>query len=307
MLEQLFLLYIVLSAVLLWLRHRGSWREWWVRFVLAVSFPVLGYLLPIFWSRRWHERNARRLLSTGADIFNETDLVESSHSGIYRKPEAEKEMNIVPLEEALLVNDLSTRRRVMIDLLKKDSLDYLEVLQMAVGNEDTETSHYAVSAIMEIKRKLTLTLQELAVKYEEDKSDPHLLKSYADVLKGYMRSGFMDERTMVKHKHTYIEVLGRYNALVPEDTEAFEEKLDTELELREYSSAEQTARQYLKHFPRSENPYLALIRVYYTVRSFGQLSQTLEELKRSPVRLSSRALTIVRFWSEGVQRNEYPG
>ena len=131
-----------------------------------------------------------------------------------------------------------TRRRVMIDLLKQDSLDYLEVLQMAVGNEDTETSHYAVSAIMEMKRKIVINLQELAVKFEENKRDAHVLHSYAEILKSYMRSGFLDERTRIKYSYTYTNVLKLLIEQVPEAAEAYVDKIRTDLELEEYAEAE---------------------------------------------------------------------
>ncbi|WP_169082081.1 hypothetical protein [Paenibacillus sp. PL91] len=300
MLDLIFIAYLLLCGLLLGIRHKKDKREWLLRFILAAALPVIGFLLPLFWRKRWHEQNASLATARIADLdvaISIDDLI--GHAGVYRKPETEKEMNVVPLEEALLVNDLSNRRRTMIDLLKQDSLEYLEVLRLAVSNEDTETSHYAVSAIMEIKRKLTLSLQELAVKYEDNKHDAYLLASYADVLKSYMRSGFLDDRTMLKHKHTYTEVLGNLIEADPDSADAYTNKLEMELDLGEYAAAEQTAKQFISRFPRSEDAYLSLMNVYFTLRSIDQLKQTLEQLKQSSIRLSSKAITAVRFWSEG--------
>lgn len=301
MLEWIPLLYCIFSALFLGIRHRRDKREFWVRLVLVLSLPVIGFLLPAFWPKRWHDR--RRNLNPEVQlVFFENVVTQfTNQSGLYRKPDSKKEMNVVPLQEALLVNDLSTRRRVMIDLLKMDSLEYLDVLKMAVSNEDTETSHYAVSAIMEVKRKLTLGLQQLSVQYEENKDDPYVLRSYADVLKNYMRSGFLDEQTLVKHNHIYSMVLGRLLEINPEYEEAYAEKINADLDLGQYAVAENTARRYLERFPRSEDAYLSLMKVYFTVRSFDQLKTTVEELKSSPVRFSHQALTLVRFWSEGVE------
>ena len=61
----------------------------------------------------------------------------------------------------------------MIDVLKEDTMQYMEVIKTAVLNEDTETSHYAVSAVMEIKRKLSISLQQLSVKFDQNKRDTH--------------------------------------------------------------------------------------------------------------------------------------
>ncbi|CAM4060086.1 hypothetical protein L1N85_10000 [Paenibacillus alkaliterrae] len=302
MLDLIFISYLLLSAILLGIRHRRDKREWLLRFVLSASLPVICFLLPLFWRKRWHERNACRASARIAELEVAISIDGSSGQiGVYKMPESAKEMNVIPLEEALLVNDLTTRRRIMIDLLKQDSLEHLEVLRLAVSNEDTETSHYAVSAIMEIKRKLTLTLQDLAVKFEENKQDAYMLASYAEVLNSYMRSGFLDERTMLKHKHTYAMVLGKLIEASPDSAEAYSGKLETELDLEEFAAAEQTAKRYLERFPRSEDAYLGLMKVYFTVRSIDQLNQTLAQMKRSSIRLSSKAITTVRFWSEGGQ------
>jgi tetratricopeptide (TPR) repeat protein len=114
-----------------------------------------------------------------------------------------------------------------------------------------------------------------------------------------MRSGFLDERTMLKHKHTYAELLGKLIETAPDTAGAYSDKLETELDLGEYAAAERTAKRYLERFPHSEDAYLGLMNVYFSIRSSEQLKQTLEQLKRSPIRLSNRALTAVRFWSEG--------
>ncbi|MBD2864243.1 tetratricopeptide repeat protein [Paenibacillus oceani] len=296
MFEIAWLVYIVVCGIVFGIVYRHDRREGWTRFALAASLPVVGFLLPLFRSRR-NRANQARPVESG--MFDHFSIRNEEHSSLYDSPDTVKELNVVPLEEALLVNDFSTRRRVMIDLLKQDSLDYLEVLRLAVSNEDTETSHYAVSAITGIKSKLTLTLQQLSVQYEENKDDSYLLRSYADVLKNYMRSGFLDERTISKHRYTYSAVLARLLELEPESAEAYAEKIEMDLELGEYASAEACAESFLRHCPHDENAYLCLMNVYFTVQSIEKLKDTLDQLKQSPIRLSNEALTTVRFWSEG--------
>ncbi|WNR42344.1 hypothetical protein [Paenibacillus roseipurpureus] len=298
MLEWVLLIYVSTCTVWIGFRHRHDKNEAWVRIVLAVGFPVIGFLLPTFRSKRWHERSDVRHEKARNTLFDDLLVENSTIPNVLSKLETEKEMNVVPLEEALLVNDLSTRRRAMIDLLKQDSLDYLEILQMAVSNEDTETSHYAVSAIMELKRKIVINMQELAVKFEENKKDVQVLQSYSEILKSYMRSGFLDERTRIKYGYTYTNVLKLLIDEVPDAAQAYVDKIATDLELKEYTEAEQTALLYLKQFPLHEEAYLSLIRVYYTMRSIEKLKSTLNQLRKSPIRLSSQALTVVRFWSE---------
>jgi len=296
MISLLYGIYVILSGVVLSLYYRQSPKEWLLRFAVVAVFPVIGWLLPLFWPGKLYKDAGEKLEDYIAAQQKEMSV---QHMGIYSKLEAEKELNVLSIEEALLVSEHNTRRKVMIDVLKQDAINYLEILQTAVSNEDTETSHYAVSAIMEVKRKLTLSLQELSVQYENNKDDEHLLSAYAEVLKGYLRSGFLDERTLRKYKFIYVGVLERYTELSENAEQAFVDKIDMELELESYAAAEQTCRLFEERYPLSESVYLCYLKIYYTIKSSEKLYHTLEELKKSPIKLSNHALMLVRFWSEG--------
>lgn len=296
MVELAYGLYVLLSACVLAVWYRKSAKDWLLRILIVSLLPVVGWLLPLFWPRSWFKQAGEKLDSY---IVAQQEELSIRHMGIYSQVEVEKELNVISIEDALLISEHTTRRKVMIDVLKQDSINYLEILQTAVSNDDSETSHYAVSAIVEAKRKLTLAMQELSVQFENNKEDVHVLEAYAEVLKGFMRSGFLDERTLRKYKFTYVSVLEHLIAVSTDADSAFVEKINTELELGLLLEAEATCLLYTEKYPESEEAYLSLIKVYFTMKSSEKLQATLESLKRSPLRLSNHALTLVRFWSEG--------
>ncbi|AKG35013.1 hypothetical protein VK70_10945 [Paenibacillus durus ATCC 35681] len=289
-------MYVAACACYFFLRFRRSMPEAAVRLAFAAAFPLISFLLPLFWRQQRPSDESQRIqtLETYLRQDEQPDPLKVSHLS-----EDEKELNLVPLEEALLVNDLTSRRRTMIDLLKQDATEYLEVLRMAVGNEDTETSHYAVSAVVEIKRRLNHSLQEFAVRYETSRDDAHFLASYAEVLQNYMRSGFLDGSTLMQLKASLAEVLQHWMEADPEAFEAHEQKMRIELELGNYLSAERAAVLMMERFPDREESYLAQMNLFFTLRSPQRFNQALQALKESPVRLSNDALKLVRFWLEG--------
>jgi hypothetical protein len=294
--ELIFIFYILLSGILIKFIYRDSLREWLLKWLIVTALPVVGWLFPIFWPKHWFQTKSGEMET---DLFELKDDPDLRQMGIHSMVEVEKELNVVSIEEALIVSEYAVRRKVMINVLKEDSMKYMDILQKAVSNEDTETSHYAVSAIMEMKRKLTLSLQELSLNYETNKDDAYILRTYADVLNNYMKSGFLDERTLRKYKFTYILVLEQLIGLLPEDDSAYIEKVDAELEVGGLLEAEKTALLYLDRHPESEDAYLCLLKVYFYMKSYIRLQEILNLLKRSPIRLSNRALTLVRYWSEG--------
>lgn len=290
-------LYVFISVIGLVYIYRRDWQNSLIRIIIVVVFPLIGWLFPLFWPKRLYRHAGSEFHEY---ITQQHEDHKLRHVGIYSEIEAEKELNIIPIEEALLVSEHHDRRRVMIDVLKQDSAQYLEILQIAVRNEDTETSHYAVSAIMEAKRKLLIAMQDLSVQYENRKDDIHVVRTYAEVLKGYLKSGFLDERTILKYRYTYLQILEQLTRLSNSEEWAFREKMETELALGLYIVAESTSIQYMERHPDSEDGYLCLMKVHYETRSYAKLRQTLEQLKHSPIRLSNRGIMNVRFWSEVV-------
>ncbi len=53
----------------------------------------------------------------------------------------------IPLEEAILLNDIHTRRKAVLSTFRDDPFRYLDVLLVARNNEDVDTTHYATIQI----------------------------------------------------------------------------------------------------------------------------------------------------------------
>ncbi|MCR8657590.1 hypothetical protein [Paenibacillus endoradicis] len=289
-------IYLVVSFVLIVFLNVKSIRNITTKFVIVALLPGVAWLLPIMWPNAFIRNSGKEFSDY---VFRQQQEHTIKRIGIYKQLEKKKELNVIPIEDALVVSQHHDRRQVMIDVLKQDAINYIEILQQAVSNEDTETSHYAVSAIMEVKRKLLLSLEELSVKYENDFSDKTITLAYVEVLRKFLKSGFLDVRTMRKYQFTYLSVIQRVLTLEEKEEWLYQEKIDMELLLELYGDAEQTGQQYLEHFPDSEQAFLSLLKVYFSTKSKVKLQSTLEQLKKAPVRLSNHAITMVRFWSEG--------
>ncbi|MFD1954130.1 hypothetical protein ACFSL6_08085 [Paenibacillus thailandensis] len=296
MLELAFVAYCLVSVIAVVLLYPRSPKEWLVRGSVVIALPVIGWLTPLFWPGRLYRTRDKD--KPDRDVFADREF-DVQFTTVHAKMEIEKELDVIPVEEALVLGDIADRRKVMLDLLKLDAMKHLDVLQKGVGNEDSETSHYAVSAIVEVKRNLTLSLQELSVRYEADRNDLEVLRAYAEVIDGYTRSGFLDGQSLKNYKTTYLGLLAREIELDPAAEQAYRRKAAAEIELGRYRDAEETASLYKERYPDKEEPYLLLIEVYYYMRSYGKIQAVLDGLKNSPVRLSHRGLTQVRLWAEG--------
>lgn len=293
-----YILYVVLSGILLAIFHRSSWKEWLVAMVLVAFLPIIGWTFAAVWPKKTI-RNEGELFESYMNGLDQDILIR--RDAIHTKVDIQKELDVIPIEEALLVNDHVTRRRVMIDVLKEDAGQYMKVLRTAVQNEDTETSHYAVSAIMEVKRKLALALQRCSSDYERNPDSLQVAQRYRDVLKQYMDSGYLDDRTLRSYEEVY---LGLLDQIIMTGTVGinrdFEEKMMCEMKRASYKEAEQTGISYLTKFPDREEPYLRLIELYYTTKAPNSMHRMIQALKESDTVLTNHGLTLVRYWSEGI-------
>ncbi|WP_146548998.1 hypothetical protein [Rummeliibacillus suwonensis] len=296
----IYILYMIISAIILGFMAKKSVKEWFLKIIIVSFVPIIGWFFPIIWSKMLIPNKGETLDSY---LKKQNDDIEIELLAKEETIEREKELNIIPIEEALVISDFTTRRKVMLDVLKKDAIQYIDVIKMAVLNDDSETAHFAVAAVMEVKRKLSLSLQTFSVEFEKDPYHSMIARSYAQVLREYMKSGFLDEKTLKKYKYTYIQVLEQLIDNGEGDQITFEEKMKVEMELHEYANAEKTGLQYLQYFPGIEEPYICLLDYYYTTKSKISMQRVLDELMNSTIQFSNRALTIVRYWSGG-QENE---
>lgn len=296
MLTYFYAIYVLVCGCILAIFFHNSFKDWLLRFIVVSFMPVIGWLFPITWPKKWFEDKGNYF---GDYIQKQHDDLEFNQSDIHEKVEFEKELNVISIEDALIVSNHADRRRIMIDVLKEDTLKYLEVLKTAVGNDDTETSHYAVSAIVEVKRKLSIALQQFTVEYESSIGDPQITTDYAEVLNLYIKSGFLDTRTLRKHMFTYISLLNDLINLDDPTEFAFLEKTKTELELGLLTDAEMTSKLYLERYSSSEEAHLNIMRVYFTSKSFQNLNHAIITLKKSKIMLSNKGITMIRYWSEG--------
>ena len=298
----IYAVYTFVSALLLAILHRHSRKEWMLGFIVVSLLPLIGWAFAFVWPKRAIRNDGDEFGRYMAKL-DEDILVKGED--IFEKVNKRKELNAVAIEEALLINDHTTRRKIMIEVLKDDATQYLDVVKKAVENEDTETSHYAVSAIMEVKRKLALAIRQLAEEFESNPDDIEVACDYRDALKKYMESGFMDEHTLRIYREQYIDVLGTIISKNDGDTgKDYEEKILYEIRSGTYKEAEKTGHAYMHRYPDREDPYLHLTKFYYTINSPEALQRMIQAVKDSEVVLTNRGIKIIRYWSKGINAYE---
>ena len=149
---------------------------------------------------------------------------------------------------------------------------------------------------MEIKKQFEILLAKTSEKYKNNKDNISAIQEYVNTLKKYLKSGLADKIDYYNYLEKYSATLSELLARHITDEVYFVDKINCDLELRDYESAEDFGRRFLEYFPNSEKPYLALMKVYYLSRDIKSFTNISKVLKHRKIGLTEYSEGVIKFW-----------
>jgi hypothetical protein len=210
----------------------------------------------------------------------------------------ERELEILPMEEVLTVSADQDRRRAMLNMLKQDMGDNLNLIRKAVGNEDTETAHYAAAALTNAFHRFNVELNDLQVTYDKDRSNLEGNIRFLDAVIRIINSGGFSDIEKSKYYFLYRNLILNLEKYHEEAiTEEYYAMMVRALcEVGKLQEAEQWAKLSLERQPDKEQSYLNVLKMEYVLEKEEAFRDCLNQLTGSNVSLSQEGLDIVRFW-----------
>lgn len=209
----------------------------------------------------------------------------------------EGDAGVVPLEEALIVNDPSDRRRLMLSMLTEDPDAYLAQLQEAKLNDDVEVAHYAATAVVQISKESDLKLQQLERAFKTDPSTENL-DAYCDYLGEYLASGLAEGRVAQIQRQQYARLLAR--RCEREDGAALRIRYATALaDAGELDEAEAVATQLVADTPDEQEAWMLCLRLAVMRRDGEAVQQVIDAIDNQHVYLSAENREKLAFWRDG--------
>jgi len=204
--------------------------------------------------------------------------------------------NLVPLEEAMLIDDFGTRRRIMLDALYDDPMKYLDVLLIARHNDDIDTTHYATTMISHAQKQFQLSLQKFAAAIENEPENSLLLDKYIDTLEKYIQSDLLDEHLLRNQRIAYAKLLDRKLANQPEDQQTLIKKLRNLIELNDYFSAFEVSQFLKQKWPDDERIWIEALRVCVEGKDQKKLEETITEINSANITWTRQGKQEVTPW-----------
>ena len=294
---------LVVSTVLL-LIHVLVCLVLWTLMKLGL-LPVRGHMLAVMVLVPLWGPLLVLLLSVRSAVFGD-DLKDATLEALRINDDMHRSMlvqgregddGVVPLEEALIVNDPGDRRRLMLSMLTEDPDAYLAQLQAAKLNDDVEVAHYAATAVAQISKESDLKLQQLERAFKTDPSAQNL-NAYCDYLGTYLASGLAEGRVAQIQRQQYARLLAR--RCEREDGLALRVRYATALaDAGEVDEAEDVAERLVADTPDEQDVWMLCLRLAVLRHDGEMVQRVIDAVDKQHVYLSAENRERLAFWREG--------
>lgn len=267
--------------------------------VIVLAVPFWGAFCLLLQERSLRKNSVRRK-ETGIEKLKINDEIYRS----ILKDEDHSSGNLVPFEDALIINDAKTRRELVMDIMYSDPSQYIDLLKHARMDEDTEVVHYATTAMVELQKEYDSALKALAERVLSEPESAEQLKVYALLLEEYIGSGLLEGNMLVGQRRKFSEIMSRYLELCPEERQFWRRKAENDLALRDLEGAGACMDELMTRWPMEEDGYLLKIQYELIKNNREGIDSALNELKQREISLTPAGKDTVRFWTEGEQNEE---
>lgn len=209
--------------------------------------------------------------------------------------------DIVPLEEAILINDVKLRRRFMLETLYTDPLKYLDILNIAKYNDDVETSHYATTTISKAQKDFQLSIQKLAVSVENNPEDMNVLDEYIETLEKYIGSGLLEVHLLKNLRIVYSKVLDQKLEKDVNNSAVLIKKLRNCIELADFDTAFQIGDYLTLNRPTDERSWIESIRVCINGLDGVKLQEIVSNMRSQKINWTRDGKEQVKVWLEEIK------
>lgn len=208
---------------------------------------------------------------------------------------SDTDKKIVPLEEALLINEPRVRRELIMDVLNDDPEEYMDLLKQARMNEDVEVVHYAITAMVELSKEYDFRLQKMEKLYAASPDDPEILEQYCDFMEEYLNQGILEAQMEREQRERYIRLL-RQKLKVKTTLSTCMRLFQNLMKTGDYVQAEEMLGLMDQKWHRKEEFWILKIQYLAERKKGAELQQCLRQMKEEQIYLSSKSKEALAFW-----------
>ncbi len=222
---------------------------------------------------------------------------DSIMKGRFKKIQVEDndDLQVVPLEEALLVNNAKVRHSLMLNILHKNPNEYLEILQRASNSNDMEVTHYATTMMMEILTEYEKNIQKYDIDYKKN-GDVEILKEYILYLDEFIKSKLISGNIEIIYRRRLADLIAEYARKKDNIGKIIFINIENNLMLGENQKAFELLETAKEKYSYDERIYRLYGHYYDNVRDYNSLKEMISEIKQKNMYFSKAGREWLTFW-----------
>lgn len=272
---------------------RDNRRTYLIRSVVMILCPVVGIVF--FLLSQLLYLTIFRFGVNLEDVTFKKDRVETQV-----KANEEVERNVIPVEEAIAVNDKKSLRTAMMSIIRGETEESLSSIALALDAEDSETAHYAASVLSDKLNQFRMDVRKMYTEvWKEDQKQTECEEKLIDYMNNTLKERVftdLEQSGFVRMMEETTEILYSKNASAM--TERRYEGLCLRLmEIEEFESARKWCLRLTEQFPDALCAYTCRLKLYFLTKDRAAFFETLNALKKSDVVIDSETLEMIRIFS----------
>ena len=289
---------VVTMGYLIWYlifkRDQDNRKQYIMHAVIMVLCPVVG---PLFFLCGYLKY---RFIKFGDRDLSDVEFSKQRHAARVKADE-ERERNIVPVEESIMISDQEKKRTNMLNILLGETGETLSAIALALDSDDSEVAHYAASflqskldAFRERVRQSKQMIQE-----QKDRGEP-----YQDAVLVLIRDMDQILKQQVLTRVEQLDYVGQMETLCQDLYDNDRDRLEVScysslfsrlLELQAYDRAEVWGERFADQYPDQLQAYKLRMRLYFETEEKEKFFETLGQLKASNVVIDNQTLKLIRM------------
>lgn len=267
-----------------------------VRYVILSLFmllcPVIGPAFLGFGNLFYH-----LFFDTSIDLAAIT--FSKKRVDVVERPDESDEINLIPMEEAIMINDKENLRNLLLTVLRGDVKKSINAVTKALNSSDSEASHYAASAIMDIMNEFQKTLQKFYAQMDAEPDDTEVMVLYINYLSEMLGAGFLSE----PEEKTYIYSLQKVcERLFHADQTQLKPMHYTALislltKINDLQSSELWIQRFTTNYPDHIEMYRCALHHYFSIKDKIHFFEYMDRLKHSNIPIDNDMLELIRTFS----------
>ena len=214
-------------------------------------------------------------------------------------PDRETEMNYVPIQDAMAVTDTPNLRRLLLDTLRNNAKKTVASIAAAMNSMDTETSHYAASAILDALSEFRSTAQSMLENMKRIPEDVEMNLLTFDYLIEILTMNIMTSVEQEAYIYTLDQVAENLFTHNLWYMMASHYLLITDLfiSIKDFLMADKWVLRACRYRPDELDTYKARLHLYFNQHNNTAFFECLKELKDTDILVDDEVINLFRLYN----------